>query len=137
MVTGGLLAAQYVGMDLHVTTTSENSTFTGDFATNFSGNAKGEICCFCIETANLSGQKYTDQTGDGISGDDTPLAGVTINLYQDFGTIGVLDGADVLYASDVTDINGEYSFRMCRRAITWSQEIVPAGYMPTTPTFSP
>ena len=137
MVTGGLLASQYVGMNLHVTTTSENSTFTGNFTTNFSGNAKGEICCVCIETANLSGQKYTDQTGDGISGDDTPLAGVTVNLYQDFGTIGVLDGADVFYASDVTDINGEYSFTNVARRDYLVEEIVPAGYVAHTPTISP
>jgi hypothetical protein len=134
MITGGLLAGQYAGMGLKVETTSENSTFTGDFSTSFGGNAKGEICCFCIETANLSGKKYTDHTGDGISGDDTPLAGVTINLYQDFGTIGVRDGADVLYASDVTDINGEYSFTNVPPGNYLVEEIVPAGYVPTTPT---
>ena len=49
MVTGGLLASQYMGLGMKVTTVSENSTFTGSFASDFSGNAKGEICCFCLD----------------------------------------------------------------------------------------
>jgi N-acetylglutamate synthase-like GNAT family acetyltransferase len=134
MITGGLLASQYVGMDLRVTTTSEGSSFAGNFNTNFGGGAKGEICCVCIETANLSGKKFTDQTGDGISADDTPLAGITVNLYQDFGIIGVLDGADVFYASDVTDVSGQYSFTNVEAGNYLIEEIVPAGYVPTTPT---
>ena len=42
-ITGGLLAGEYVGKDIGVTTTSEGSTFTDDFTVNFSGNAKGEL----------------------------------------------------------------------------------------------
>jgi hypothetical protein len=43
VITGGALASMYDGKDLGVTTTSENSSFAGNFNVNFGGNAKGEI----------------------------------------------------------------------------------------------
>jgi hypothetical protein len=61
-VTGGSLEPLYAGRDIGVTVTSESSTFTGDFATDFSGEAKGVVgpidaqvgaCCLpdgsCVE----------------------------------------------------------------------------------------
>jgi hypothetical protein len=42
-ITGGQLTHLYAGKDLGVTTSSENSSFTGDFSVNFGGNAKGDI----------------------------------------------------------------------------------------------
>jgi hypothetical protein len=42
-VTGGALAPLYAGQDIIVRLTSESSTFTGSFATNFSGQAKGTV----------------------------------------------------------------------------------------------
>ena len=98
-VTGGQLASYWAGKDIGVATTSEFSTFVNDFNVDFHGGAKGQIGAITKQTAQLSGHKYTDVTGNGFSGDDTPLAGVTVNLYQDNGTVGVLDGPDVLYTS--------------------------------------
>jgi len=40
---GGTWGPYYSGKDIGVTTTSENSTFDGDFTVNFSGGAKGNI----------------------------------------------------------------------------------------------
>ncbi|MCY2924514.1 MAG: hypothetical protein NT031_03600, partial [Planctomycetota bacterium] len=43
VVTGGLLANLWAGQDIGVTTTSENSDFSGSFQTNFTGLAKGNV----------------------------------------------------------------------------------------------
>jgi 5-hydroxyisourate hydrolase-like protein (transthyretin family) len=136
-VTGGALAAFYAGKDLGVVATSENSSFVGDFTIDFGGKVKGQVGAIEPENdqpASLSGHKFTDITGDGVSGDDTPLAGVTINLYQDTGALGVLDGESV-YQSDVTDVNGEYSFSDLPAGDYIVQEVVPAGYVATSPVF--
>ncbi|MBW2280454.1 MAG: hypothetical protein JRG82_06890 [Deltaproteobacteria bacterium] len=42
-VDGGALAPLFVGQDISVDVSSENSTFTGDFTVDFSGGAKGAI----------------------------------------------------------------------------------------------
>lgn len=42
-ITGGLIAGEYAGQDLGMTTTSESSTFAGDFGVDFTGLAKGLI----------------------------------------------------------------------------------------------
>ena len=41
--TGGAMSSYYLGNDIAVTTTSENSTFTGSFAADFRGGAKGNV----------------------------------------------------------------------------------------------
>jgi len=43
VVTGGFLASFYAGSDIGVTTASNDSTFTGDFAVDFGGGASGNI----------------------------------------------------------------------------------------------
>ena len=55
-----------------------------------------------FQNISLSGVKYKDNTGDGITGDDTGLGGVTINLY--------LNGGSTPVASTVTAADGSYSF---------------------------
>src|SRR5207247_1297867 len=54
---------------------------------------------------NISETKYTDVTGDGITGDDTPLAGVTIFIDQD--NSGDLSPGD---PSTTTAADGTWSF---------------------------
>ena len=60
---------------------------------------------------SIAGTKYNDldASGDYTSG-EPGIEGVTIDLYEDNGTAGVLDGADIHYATTTTDINGDYSF---------------------------
>lgn len=41
--TGGAMLPFYLGKDIALTTTSENSTFTGSFAVDFRGGAKGNV----------------------------------------------------------------------------------------------
>jgi hypothetical protein len=56
------------------------------------------------------GVKFHDVNANGTRDTgESGLAGWTINLYQDSGTIGSYDGEAVL-RSDVTDANGAYSF---------------------------
>jgi hypothetical protein len=64
-------------------------------------------------TNSIGDRLYSDLNGDGDDegGAEPGIPNVTINLYQDSGTIpGVLDPGDVLLGSDVTDGNGNYGF---------------------------
>jgi protocatechuate 3,4-dioxygenase beta subunit len=69
----------------------------------------------------ISGTKFTDLTGNGLTGDDTPLGGVVINLY--------LNGTKVGTAT--TDANGNYSFPNQGPGTYTVQEVVPAGWKAT------
>ena len=78
-----------------------------------------------FQLAKITGRKVTDTTGNGLSSDDTPLAGVTINLYQ--GT----SAAGALVASTTTAADGSYSFDNLAPGTYFVQELVPAGYQQT------
>jgi protocatechuate 3,4-dioxygenase beta subunit len=99
-ITGGLLASQYAGDDLIVKVTSENSNFTGNFVTDFSGGAKGEICTATLEEA-------------------IPLEGVQIDL---------LDANGNLIRSTFTDVNGDYEFTGLRPGTYQVREHQPVNY---------
>ncbi|TWT90499.1 Serine-aspartate repeat-containing protein F precursor [Pseudobythopirellula maris] len=138
-VTGGLLAPGFfAGRDIGVSVVSENSSFTGAFSTDFGGDAKGILGGVPEippppQFASLSGVKYYDLTGDGITDDDTPLAGVTINLYADTNGDGMLDGGDVLVDSDETGVDGAYEFEDLDPGDYLVEEVVPEGYVATSP----
>src|SRR5207249_3082628 len=40
---------------------------------------------------SISGRKFEDLIGDGLTGDDTPMGGVTIQLYRDANANGTLE----------------------------------------------
>ena len=44
--------------------------------------------------ATISGAVYKDITGNGLSGDDTGLGGVTVKLFKDLNANGKLDATD-------------------------------------------
>ncbi|MBP3960447.1 hypothetical protein J8F10_34910 [Gemmata sp. G18] len=77
-----------------------------------------------FQLAKITGRKVTDTTGNGLSSDDTPLAGVTINLYQN-------DASGALVASTTTAADGSYSFDNLAPGTYFVQELVPAGYQQT------
>src|SRR4029078_11313236 len=54
---------------------------------------------------SISGTKYTDETGDGITEGDTPLAGVTVFIDKDGS--GTLTAGD---PSTTTAADGTWSF---------------------------
>ena len=73
----------------------------------------------------ISGVKYLDATGDGFSIDDTPQAGVTIDLYQ------VVNGCQTLVGSTITASDGTYSFTGYSPGTYEVTESVPSGYVQT------
>ncbi len=84
----------------------------------------------------LSGRGLVDKTGNGLSGDDVAMAGLTINLYLDRNNDGVLnDGSPV--ASMVTPGDtGAYSFAGLQSGRYFVQEVTPCGYVLTAPALS-
>jgi uncharacterized repeat protein (TIGR01451 family)/CSLREA domain-containing protein len=91
----------------------------------------------CPSYGEASGTKFTDLTGDGPSGDDTPLAGVTINLWLDGGddTFDEGVGDDTLSQTDVTDGSGEYAFLGLEPGETYfvdeDESTLPGGFVQT------
>ena len=100
VVTGGLLAPLYADQDLFIETTSENSSFMGDFTIDFGGEAKGQICAvdpIVQQLASIGNYVFIDNNDDGIQNTgDQGVNGITVNL---------LNGEGILVASTVTDFD--------------------------------
>ncbi|HVS70368.1 MAG TPA: SdrD B-like domain-containing protein [Phycisphaerae bacterium] len=138
-VTGGALAPQYFSSkDIGVTMSVEDSTFNGDFSQDFSALVKGNVGAIPQVSAppiSISGHKYIDQTGNGLTADDKshPMSGVTINLYQDTNTDGKLDTGDTLVTSQKTAADGSYAFTGLAAATYFVTETPVSGYIETAP----
>jgi uncharacterized repeat protein (TIGR01451 family) len=63
-------------------------------------------------TFSIGDQVFIDASNNGTyeAGTDTPLPNVGLTLYQDLGTVGVLDAADVAIGTVTTSITGTYTF---------------------------
>jgi len=79
-----------------------------------------------FERPDVSGVKYEDLTGDGLTGDDTPLGGVTVELYLDDGD-GVFDpNADALVDTQVSaDNTGTFTFSSLDDGLYFMREVLP------------
>ncbi len=91
------------------------------------GKLKGKkykevIICECDKYGNVTEEIVT-----------SAQSGVRINLYQDAGVIGVLDG-EAVFQFDITDSNGIYSFDNLPAGNYLIEEIVPTGYVAVTAT---
>ena len=75
----------------------------------------------------IRGTKYLDLTGNGFSADDTPLAGVPINLYNSTANLGTSS----YVAETTTAADGTYSFANLNPGTYYVQEVVPSGYIQT------
>ena len=84
-----------------------------------------------IITGSISGTKYRDLTGNGLTSDDTPLAGVKV--YLDGNKNGQLDPGEV---STVTKADGTYSFTGVAPGTYVVREVVASGWVRTGPTLS-
>ncbi len=84
----------------------------------------------------ISGKKVDDRTGDGVTGDDSPLGNVTIKLFKDStttGTTGAFDATDPQVGMTTTAPDGTWSIIDLGPGTYFVQEVVPAGYVPTAP----
>ena len=78
--------------------------------------------------ATLSGVKYEDLTGDGLTGDDTPLGGITVELYLDDGDDTFDPNTDTLVDTQVSaDGTGAFSFTGLADGLYFMQEDPPAN----------
>src|SRR5581483_1309828 len=98
-------------------------TITGTSGTNQTG-----LDFANFQTFRISGTKYTDVTGDGITGDDTPLAGVTVFIDKDGS--GTLNTGDL---STTTAADGTWSFSGLDYTVAGLTvyEVLPSGYVRT------
>jgi sarcosine oxidase gamma subunit len=86
-------------------------------------------------TDSVTGTVYTDLTGNGLTSDDTALAGVTIYLYKDVNGNGTLDASDGSpIATTVSAANGTYSFTNLTPGKYIVAEVTPNGYIETAPS---
>ena len=78
----------------------------------------------------VTGTKFDTFSSSGFTpGQDKPLGGVTINLFQENDNNLVLDAGDAPpIASTVTAANGTYSFTIANDGRYYIQEVVPTGY---------
>ena len=81
----------------------------------------------CIE-----GTVFNDLNGGGVPADGPGLQGVSVNLFRDGGN-GTFQGLaagtdDTLVGTQVTGVNGAYSFTGLTAGTYFVQEIVPAGF---------
>jgi hypothetical protein len=103
--TGGSLQPFYAGMDIGVTVASENSSsFTGSFANDFSGGAKGQVGPVSPLPTALYGYKYNDLNDNGVDNSEPRLSGWTITLT------GKDDLGNAVSMTTITGANGGYSF---------------------------
>ena len=93
-----------------------------------SGNGQTDIDFANFELYDISGVKYKDITGDGITGEDTGLGGVTI--YIDVDGSGTQTVGDM---STVTAVDGSWAFTNLDYSYAGKMvyEVVPNNYVQT------
>ncbi|HEY2894144.1 MAG TPA: SdrD B-like domain-containing protein, partial [Pirellulales bacterium] len=100
------------------------------------GGAKGNVGTVDQTTGTISGHKFLDKTGNGLSADDVPRGGVTIQLFFDTSGNGkfdpALDGPPV-QTTTTEDGTGAYSFTNLQPGTYFVKEVVPLGYKETAP----
>ncbi|WP_435017842.1 SdrD B-like domain-containing protein [Tundrisphaera sp. TA3] len=84
-----------------------------------------------IVTGSISGTKFRDLTGNGLTADDTPLAGVKI--YLDANNNGKPDWNE---ACTTTDANGNYRFTGLKPGKYTVREVVASGWIRTGPVLA-
>ena len=133
MGTGASLTVHITG----VTSSSDVGTLPNTATANAGNEAPGEQNDHSSATVTvtplpgkISGHKYLDLTGNGLSADDTPLGGVTINLYRNsVSSANFVASAVTASTGDV----GSYAFTNLTPGTYVVTEAVPTGYVETAP----
>src|SRR5262249_52742375 len=108
-------------------------TVVASFASSTDYTPASAQATFSI-TLSISGHRYVDVTGNGLSADDAALAGAALTLYRDTDADGALNTAvDSAVATLTTDPTGAFSFLGLSTATYFVQETVPSGYVQTSP----
>src|SRR5512133_2047739 len=88
-----------------------------------------------LMSATISGAVLRDLTGNGVSADDTGLAGVVVKLFKDKNANGVVDAADGAAVATKTSAatTGAFAFAGLCKGKYLLQEIPGANQVRTGP----
>jgi uncharacterized repeat protein (TIGR01451 family) len=95
--------------------TVNKTTGVASLVTNlFEGADHESVACLVDGVNDVTGGVYFDVDANGTwdSGTDTGASGITVELYRDANSDGLVDGGDALVATDETDGSGNYSFQV-------------------------
>jgi hypothetical protein len=131
-VTGGTMAGLFAGKDIGVSYASEGSSFTGSFAVNFGGGAKGNvgpIPPLTVCTGKIGDFVWNDSNQNGIQDPGEPgINGVTLTLNGPGGPQVTVTGNN-----PVGGAPGYYQFTdLC--AGTYTVTVTPPPGMTPSPT---
>jgi phage terminase small subunit len=123
-----------------LTTTATASSSAGTYSITASGAAilnytisylAGTLTVTSAASTSISGKEYFDITGNGLTTDDTPLAGVTV--YLDTNNNGSWNTGEP-FATTLAD--GSYAMTSLAAGTYKVREVVPTGYVRTGPATS-
>jgi hypothetical protein len=80
-----------------------------------------------LDLAAIGGTAFVDLTGNGLTADDTRIAGATVQLYRDNGNSTFDSGTDTLVGTTTTDASGAYRFASTNAGGTLAANSVTAG----------
>ncbi len=78
------------------------------------GTDHESVACLVDGVNNITGNVFQDKNQNGAwdSGTDAGASGITVELYRDVNSDGLVDGGDVLVATKDTDGSGNYDFEV-------------------------
>ncbi|MEM7558062.1 MAG: SdrD B-like domain-containing protein, partial [Planctomycetota bacterium] len=80
----------------------------------------------------VGGTVFSDVTDDGLTGDDTNLAAVTVTLVRDVNNDGLIDGGDTTVGTQATAAGGTYLFEDLTDGQYIVQQTAVAGLLQRT-----
>ena len=135
------------GADYTIKITDTGATLANYYGTTTAATAGSELISNLTATVDHSSTPhfgynvnrtigttvFNDANGNGIQdAGEVGISGVTVKLYSDAGTPGVIDGTDAVLTTLTTDANGKYLFSgLSDGNYIVSIEPTPSGYIYT------